>query len=133
MALIQPHGGKLVNGYAGHNASELKTIAAVHSKTVTLTRKQLCDAELLLNGAFSPLTTFMNEADYTSVLHDMRLSDGTVWPMPICLDVTSEFADSIQMGERIALRDHEGLLIALLQVNEKFKADKTREAELVFG
>ncbi len=133
MTLVKPHGGTLVNGYAGHNASELKTIAAVHSKTVTLTRKQLCDVEMILNGAFSPLTTFMNEADYTSVLHDMRLSDGTVWPMPTCLDVSEEFAASIEMGERIALRDHEGLLIGLLQVDEKFKADKSKEAELVFG
>lgn len=133
MALIQPHGGKLINGYSGHDATELKKIAAVYSKTVTLSRKQLCDVEMILNGAFSPLSTFMNEADYSHVVQDMRLADGTVWPMPICLDVSEEFADSIEMGERIALRDREGLLIALLQVEEKFKADKIKEAELVFG
>ncbi|MEM8689253.1 MAG: adenylyltransferase, partial [Pseudomonadota bacterium] len=72
-----------------------------------LTERQLCDIELLLNGAFAPLTGFLGKDDYAGVVSDMRLADGTLWPMPITLDVNAEFAGQTSAGEAIALRDQE--------------------------
>ena len=65
-----------------------------------LTPRQLCDLELLLNGGFSPLTGFMGKADYEAVCDRMRLADGTLWPIPITLDVTEELADGLAAGDR---------------------------------
>jgi len=86
--LVSPHGGELVNLIAQpERADELKA----HSRewpSWDLTPRQLCDVELLLSGGFSPLHGFMNKADYESVCHNMKLSSGLLWPMPITLDVT---------------------------------------------
>ncbi len=102
-------------------------------QSVILSQRQVCDLELILNGGFAPLHGFMNQADYDSVVADMRLADGTLWPMPITLDVDREFADKLRAGEEIALRDTEGLLLAILQVGDIWEADKQREAQQVFG
>lgn len=99
----------------------------------TLSQRQLCDLELLLNGGFAPLTGFMNQADYESVLDNMRLADGSLWPMPITLDIDEEFAASLEKGDEIALRDTEGLLLAVLEVEDKWRFDREREAKAVFG
>lgn len=107
---------------------------AAHELTsLTLTQRQLCDLELILNGGFAPLQGFMNKADYTEVLSSMRLHDGTLWPMPITLDVDKDFAESIKAGEEIALRDVEGLLLAILQVGDVWQPDKQKEALSVFA
>jgi len=98
-----------------------------------LTPRQICDLELLMNGGFFPLTGFLSEADYTSVVKDMRLADGTLWPMPITLDVGQDFADNLKSGQRIALRDLEGVILAILDVSDIYTPDKSKEAELVFG
>lgn len=100
---------------------------------LTITRRQLCDLELILNGAFAPLSGFLSKADYESVLQDMRLADGTVWPMPVMLDVDRAFAESLDVGQEIALRDAEGLLLAILKLDEAWDVDHLREAEAVFG
>lgn len=101
--------------------------------TLTLTRRHLCDLELLLNGGFSPLSGFMSKADYESVLDNMRLADGKLWPMPVTLDVEQVFADSLQPGQEVALRDAEGLLLAVLRFKEAWSVDHEREAQAVFG
>ncbi|HVE44546.1 MAG TPA: bifunctional sulfate adenylyltransferase/adenylylsulfate kinase [Gammaproteobacteria bacterium] len=101
--------------------------------SLLLTQRQLCDVELLLNGGFAPLTGFMNEADYDNVLASMRLADGSLWPMPIALDIDAAFAKDVQPDQKIALRDAEGLLIAILTVNDCWQIDKKREALSVFG
>ncbi len=98
-----------------------------------LTPRQICDLELLMNGGFFPLTGFLGYADYTSVVQDMRLADGTLWPMPITLDVGQDFADSLKSGQRIALRDLEGVILAILDVSDIYTPDKSKEAKLVFG
>lgn len=102
-------------------------------KSLTLTSRQLCDLELILNGGFSPLTGFMAKADYQSVIEGMQLAKGTPWPMPITLDITPEFAESITENEEIALRDSEGLLIAILQISEIWQPNKMTESLSVFG
>lgn len=98
-----------------------------------LTPRQICDIELLMNGGFNPLKGFLSEADYESVIDNMRLVDGTLWPMPITLDVTSAFAENIELGQDITLRDQEGVILAKMTVTDKWYPDKVREAERVFG
>ncbi|SET23703.1 bifunctional sulfate adenylyltransferase/adenylylsulfate kinase [Oceanicella actignis] len=98
-----------------------------------LTPRQICDLELLMNGGFNPLKGFLTEADYDSVVENMRLADGSLWPMPITLDVSEEFAERIEPGQDIALRDQEGVILAILSVTDKWRPNKKREAEKVFG
>jgi len=98
-----------------------------------LTPRQICDLELLMNGGFYPLTGFLGQADYTSVVENMRLADGTLWPMPITLDVGQDFADKLKTGQKIALRDLEGVILAILDVSDIYTPDKSKEAEMVFG
>ncbi len=85
-----------------------------------LNERQICDLELLLNGAFSPLKGFMGKKDYDSVLDNMCLSSGELWPIPIVLDIKKEIKEEhkLENNSRIALRDHEGFLIAILTINE---------------
>lgn len=97
-----------------------------------LTARQLCDLELLLNGGFAPLTGFLNQADYECVLDNMRLENGDLWPIPITLDVSADFAATLQPGQTIALRDPEYLILATLEVRSIWQPDKRREAERVF-
>ncbi len=98
-----------------------------------LTDRQLRDLELLLNGGFSPLEGFMGRADYERVRDEMRLVDGTLWPIPITLNVTEELAGKLENGTSLALRDPEGVLLAVLTVEEVWEPDLTEEAEKVFG
>jgi sulfate adenylyltransferase len=132
--LISPHGGELINLIAEPGrAAELKA----HSKewpSWDLTARQVCDVELLLSGGFSPLRGFMNRVDYEGVCHHMRLSNGVLWPMPITLDVTEEFAKSLKPGSsRVALRDGEGVMLAGLSVEDVWQPDRSAEAKSVFG
>ena len=98
-----------------------------------LTPRQLCDIELILNGGFFPLKGFLTQADYESVLMHMQLSEVTVWPIPITLDVTPEFAQSIHPLQKIRLTDPEGNPIAWMQVSDRWQPDKRLEAERIFG
>ncbi len=131
--LIAPHGGELVNLIAQpERTNELKA----HSRewpSWDLTQRQICDLELLMSGGFSPLRGFMTRADYEGVCQKMRLSSGVLWPMPITLDVTEAFAKTLSAGSRIALRDPEGVMLAVLNVEEVWQPDRKAEAESVFG
>ena len=130
---IAPHGGKLKELLVDENkAKELKE-EAIYLPSWDLTQRQLWDIELLLNGAFSPLEGFMGKADYQSVCEKMRLSDGTLWPIPITLDVTEEFAESISEGQRIVLRHPEGMVLAVMTVTDIWVPDRAAEAEAIFG
>jgi sulfate adenylyltransferase len=113
-------------------AAELKA-ASASFPSWDLTDRQLCDLELLSNGGFSPLKGFMNQADYESVCSSMRLTDRTVWPMPIVLDVTEEAATKLSAGTDLALRDSEGVMLAVLHVEDVYRPDRRIEAQLVFG
>jgi sulfate adenylyltransferase len=131
--LIAPHGGRLVDLMVdAERAAELKA-ASQDWTSWDLTERQICDLELLLNGGFSPLTGFMNRADFESVAKDMRLADGTLWPMPISLDVTEEVAKGLSEGDQLALRDPEGVMLAVLHVEDVWQVDREAEASQVFG
>jgi len=132
--LIAPHGGELINLIAEPaRASELKA----HSKewpSWDLTARQVCDVELLLSGGFSPLRGFMTRSDYDGVCQNMRLSSGVICPMPITLDVTEEFAKKLTPGSsKVALRDGEGVMLAVLHVEDIWQPDRSAEAKSVFG
>jgi sulfate adenylyltransferase len=131
--LIAPHGGTLVNlVVAPDRAAELKD-ASRDWPSWDLTERQVCDLDLLVNGGFSPLTGFMTRADCDSVVETMRLVDGTLWPIPITLDVTEELAKKLAPGSHLALRDAEGVMLAVLHVEDVWQPDKEREAVKVFG
>ena len=132
--LIPAHGGELVQLIAANErGAELKS----HSRewpSWDLTGRQLCDLELLLSGGFSPLRGFMTKADYEGVCHNMRLANGVLWPMPITLDVTEDFAKKLTPGtSKVALRDPEGVMVAVLHVEEVWQPDRQAEAKAVFG
>jgi ATP sulfurylase len=131
--LIKPHGGVLKNLYLSSDKVDAEKRKALDYPSWDLTARQACDIELLLNGAFSPLDGFMGRADYDRVVEEMRLTDGTLWPMPITLDVTKAFAEKIERGSNIALRDGEGVMIATMEVSEVWEPDRQREARSVFG
>jgi hypothetical protein len=132
-AFKEPHGGELRELYLTESNAENEKLAAADYSSWNLTDRQLCDLELLLNGAFSPLDGFLSRAEYDSVLARMRLPSGLVWPIPINLDVSREFAASIKPGDRIGLRDPEGVLIATMEVGDIWEPDKAAEARSVFG
>jgi sulfate adenylyltransferase len=106
---------------------------ATQLPNLLLSDRQLCDIELLLNGGFTPLRGFMNQADYERVVNEMRLANGILWPMPITLDVSEQTAETLSVGKRVALRDAEGNLIAVLQIESIYRPDKLQEAQKVFG
>ena len=106
---------------------------AVRLPSWDLSFRQIWDSELLLNGAFSPLRGYLGRADYEGVCSEMRLASGELWPMPITLDVTSEFAEGLSEGDRIALRHPEGMVLAILTVSDVWEPDRANEAVQVFG
>jgi sulfate adenylyltransferase len=131
--LISPHGGALVDLIVTpERAAELKQISQ-EWPSWDLNPRQTCDLELLANGAFSPLKGFLGEEDYGSVCENMRLADGTLWPMPITLDIPEEKAAQLAEGASLALRDPEGVMLAVVHVSEMYRPDREKEAKLVFG
>ena len=106
---------------------------AVQLPSIDLSSRQLYDLESLLNRACYPLAGYLNQQDYVSVLERMRLADGTLWPMPICLDLSDVQVEQLQVGDQLALNDSEGFLLAILHINDIWKPDKEQEAEAVYG
>ena len=131
--LIPPHGGELINLNADvDRAAELKAQSR-DFPSWDLTARHIRDLELLMNGGFSPLRGFMTRADYEGVCHNMKLTSGLLWPIPITLDVTESFANGLKQGSsKIALRDAEGVMLAVLHVEDVWKPDRKAEAEAVF-
>src|SRR5262249_44679538 len=125
--LISPHGGELIDLLAKPERIGALRAASREWPSWDLTPRQLCELELLLNGGFSPLRGFMSRVEYESACCQMRLSDRTLWPIPITLDVSEELARSIGPGSMLALRDAEGTMLAALQVEEVWKPDRLGE------
>jgi sulfate adenylyltransferase len=131
--MIPPHGGELVNLLIDEERREQLKHEARDWASIDLNPRQLCDLELLTSGGFSPLTSFMSQTDYESVCTHMRLADGTLWPIPVVLDVPDEVADRLSASEQVALRDPEGVMLASLQVEEVWRRDLQAEAEAVLS
>ena len=119
--------------YVSYESAQKLKVEAADLTSWDLTPRQICDLELLMNGGFSPLKGFLGEDDYNGVVENMRLADGALWPMPITLDVSDTFAESLELGQDIALRDQEGVILATMTVTDRWEPNKSREAEKVFG
>jgi sulfate adenylyltransferase len=119
--LIAPHGGELVDR-TGPRPDDVEQL-----EVVTLTSRELSDLDMLASGALSPLEGFMNREDHERVVEEMRLANGLAWALPVCLAV-----DAAPQGDRVALADESGRLLAVLEVEETFEYDKEREAEQCF-
>ncbi len=130
---IAAHGGQLVDLLVTTERREELRELSRDWPSWELTPRQLCDLELLANGGFSPLRGFMTSADYNSVVEEMRLADGTLWPMPIVLDLAEEKAEGLAAGMTLALRDPEGVMLAALHVEEVWRPDREREAQKVYA
>ncbi len=127
------HGGELVNLIVSEERAGVLKALSRSLQSITLSQSAVFDLELLLNGAFSPLKGFMNRSDYESVLDRMRLQDKTLWPIPVCLGVSTSEAQRLESGQSVALRDNEGFMLAVLHVKDVWPIDKEREAEAVYG
>ena len=123
----------LNNFYVSQEEAALLKESANELNSWDLTQRQTCDLELILNGAFSPLVGFMDEKEYASVVSRQRLTTGALWPIPITLDVDQPFAEKLHTGEEIALRDPEGMLIAILAVSDVYTPDRSTELSVLFG
>jgi len=130
--LIEAHGGTLVNLLVDEKRAAAMKRASRDWPSWDLTERQLCDLELLINGGFSPLTGFMTEADYESVVDTMRLADGTLWPIPVTLDVPESVGQNLSTGDMLALRDAEGVMLAALRIESIFRPDLAQEAQRVY-
>lgn len=110
--LIAPYGGKLVNLVVDESEREQLIASSAQLASIKITMRNLCDLELLATGGFSPLTTFMGKADYVRVLREMRLADGTFWPLPITLTVDPKELPPV--GEDVVLRNSNNDVIAIM-------------------
>ena len=131
--MTQPNLAPIPELYVSAESAQKLKVEAGNMPSWDLTPRQICDLELLMNGGFYPLKGFLTEADYNSVLDDMHLTTGDIWPMPVNLDVSQDFADKVEPGQDIALRDQEGVILAILSVTDKWTPNKSNEAEKVFG
>ncbi len=132
MSLIAPHGGKLVNRVLEPAAAKSAEKEAAALPSITLSAREAFDLEMIAIGAFSPLIGFMGHADFTRVCKEMRLANGTVWPIPVILSPADDVAAKINVGQKIALNDPKGRLLGILTVTEKYAHDKTIEMTNVY-
>ena len=130
--LIAPHGGELILNVAGEAERAEWQVRAKSLLQVMVSSRQLADLEMLAIGTYSPLTGFMTQSDYLSVVQDMHLSNGLPWSLPITLAVTPEQASNLREGSQIALVDAEGALQAVMTLLEKYRYDKRLEASKVY-
>jgi sulfate adenylyltransferase len=133
IAGVEPHGGKLTNLLVDEKRAAMLKDISLNLPDIALNARQLCDLELLANGAFSPLTGFMTRSDYESVVDRMRLQNGLLWPLPICLDVSEVQARSLEAGQSVALRDPEGFLLAIMHIEDIWPVERAKEALKVVG
>ena len=122
-----PHGGLLVDRRVEAEEAE-GVVASGGVASLVLTAAEAADLRALATGAYSPLSGFQGAKDHQAVTESMRLPDGTLWPIPVCLGLP----DGVRVdGGRLALRSEQGQLLGVLEVAEVFERDRTAEAELV--
>jgi sulfate adenylyltransferase len=129
---IPPHGGQLVNRIATPKQKEVFLSKAEFLPRVQLDQRAVSDLEMIAIGGFSPLTGFINQQDYDRVVAQMRLANGTVWSIPITLSVSEEVAASLTEGGLVRLDNPEGRFIGILELSQKYRYDKKREAINVY-
>ncbi|MCY9664363.1 sulfate adenylyltransferase [Paenibacillus alginolyticus] len=133
MPTIKPHGGELINRLVPAEQREELLKRAASLKQIRVNSWTISDLDLIAVGAFSPLTGFMDEENYNSVVETMRLTHGTVWSIPITLSIAPDFAATITIGEQVALvGDEDNIVYAILDTTSIYKVDQTNEAVKVF-
>jgi sulfate adenylyltransferase len=132
MALVRPHGGKLVNRVLDAQAADAARKEAEGLTAITLSPREAFDLEMVAIGAFSPIEGFMNQADFERVCREMRLADGTVWPIPVILAPANDTSAQIKKGQKVALKDDKGRLLGTMTVEEKYAHDKKLEIPNVY-
>ena len=132
-SLIPPHGGTLVNRLIDPAKARSFAAEAASLPSITLSTTEACDLEMIAIGAFSPLTGFVGKADFEAICLDIRLSDGTVWPIPITLAVDESVKAGLEVGGRAALHHPDGTLLAVITINEIYPHDRALEIPNVYG
>ncbi|GIP24725.1 sulfate adenylyltransferase [Paenibacillus sp. J22TS3] len=132
MTAILPHGGTLVQRVVEGGERDKLLETAKGLKSLTINTWTISDLDLIGVGAFSPLTGFLNENDYKSVVDRMRLADGTVWSIPITLSVEPSDAAGLAVGDRVALKGEDGVIYGLIDVESIYTVDQAEEARKVF-
>ena len=131
--LITPHGGALTDRYTSSAEVDALRERAGQLPSITIGDRELSDAHMVAQGAFSPLQGFMTSADYISVVNDMHLSHGVAWPMPVTLAISREQATELSQGSEIALADADGHVVGVVEARDIFDYDKAHEAQNVYG
>ena len=129
--LITPYGGELTNLVVPPDRAEWLRKESFGLRSIDLDWRQLCELEMLLNGAYSPLAGYLGKADHDSVLEQLRLANGTYWPFPITLDIPSKEAEKLKPGDRVALRDREGFMLAVMTITDLWPSDPVHEHALL--
>ncbi len=129
---ISPHGGQLINRLVSEQQRQEFLSKADFLPRVQLTERSLSDLELIAIGGFSPLTGFMNQTDYESVVMNMRLANGLPWAIPITLPVSEAIAELLEVGSLVRLDDPNGMFIGILELSQKYTYDKLKEALHVY-
>lgn len=129
--LISPYGGQLVNLVVTGEERQEIIERSKRLPSIKISARALCDLELLATGAFSPLDRFMKKADYERVLTEMRLENGTLFPIPVTLPLDEDALPS--WGEQVTLCDARNNTLAVMQIEEVYHWDPLREARLVLG
>ncbi|MBT2292368.1 sulfate adenylyltransferase [Paenibacillus albidus] len=133
MTSILPHGGTLVSRLAEGEQRDKLLLAARNNKSIAINTWTISDLDLIAVGAFSPLTGFLNEQDYHSVVQNMRLANGTVWSIPVTLAVQNDVAASLTVGDQVSLiGEEDGVIYGLLDVESIYNVDQNVEALNVF-
>lgn len=129
---IAPHGGTLINRICTPEQKAQFLEQADHLPRICLNQRALSDLELIAIGGFSPLTGFMDEADYQRVVDEMHLANGLPWSIPITLSVDAKQAACLKEGDWIRLDDPNGRFAGVLQLTQKYICDKEHEAQQVY-
>jgi len=131
--MIAPHGGMLINHiFTGRDQTDWQE-RAKQLPTIELNPFHLSELDNIASGLYSPLTGFMDEECYNSVLESMRLPDRTVWPIPIVLPIETAIAGTAHVGDTVALADENGITYGIMNVGSLFNRDRKREAQAVYG
>ena len=130
--LINPHGGNLINRVLTGSEREAAQEKAKRLEPVHLSERNAADIECIATGVYSPLTGFVSEENYYSIVNDIRLSNGLAWSIPITLQVSSEQAEKLQTGQEITLIHPNGSHIAIMTISDKYSPDQDQEAQKVY-
>ncbi len=129
---IAPHGGSLINRIASPAQKAEFLSKADHLPRVQLDGRAVSDLVMIAIGAFSPLTGFMEQADYDRVVNEMHLANGLAWSIPVTLSVTAAVAAPLEVGSLVRLDDAQGHFVGVLELTQKYEYDKQHEALHVY-